>query len=238
MYTSEIIKPLENKMLKKILAIAMLSMSGHATCAADVPTFTDADWAGVPVPGTLSVDEVMRLFVGPVQKNGREWTLYSFNNDDLRAVTADRQFEARQLVDANLFAHQQFEVDSTGRLKIELFLVSMAKNFPRQVGDKEYFRPSRLPITTQLTAEELKNPIVIAVKSSSTFEEESRLARADIAKYQRALGVRNARQLLIFVRPDRADEVRAELEDMMADLEADEEIEEEAEEEADEFEQN
>jgi hypothetical protein len=234
MYTSEIVKPLEIKMLKKLLAIAMLSISGQAISAAAVPTFTDADWAGVPYPGALSKEEVMGLFVGPVEKNGREWTLYySFNNDDLRAVTADRQFEVRQLVDANLFAHQQFTVDRTGKLKVELALVSLTKLFPRQADDggEEYFLVARLPISTQLTAEELTNSVVIAVQSTSTFEEDEALARENLAEYKRTIGKRNTHNLRMFVRPHLVSL-------MGATLESDEEIEEEAEEEANEFEQN
>jgi hypothetical protein len=220
MYTSEIVKPLEIKMLKKLLAIAMLSMSGHAINAAAVPTFTDADWARIPYPGTFSAGEVMELFVAPLEKNGHEWTLASFKSDELRAVIADRQFEVRQENDPAIFAHQHFQVDRTGKLKIELALVSLTKPFSRQAddGDEEYSLIARLLITTQLTAEELTNPIVRAVQSPLTFEQESRLARENMAEYKRTIVNRNARNSLIFFRPDHADRVRGQFEYMNIDL--------------------
>lgn len=199
-------------MLKSLLAIIVLSVSSYGISAA-APGFTEADWEGVPYPGELTVEEVMGLFAGPIEKGGREWTLASFDNDELTAVTSDRRFEVRQLMDEDLFAHQQFKVDSAGVLKCELFLVSLTKTYPRTAGDgdEEFYLTARLPITTPLTAEELTNPIIREVQSDKTFEEESRLARENMAEYKRMIGLRNARHLLIFVRPDRVDEVAAML---------------------------
>lgn len=51
-------------MLKKLLVMIALSMGGHVVSAA-TESFTDADWAGIPMPGELSVEEVM----------GRLWDL-------------------------------------------------------------------------------------------------------------------------------------------------------------------
>lgn len=207
-------------MLKNLLVSVILGMSGQVISAA-VPGFTDADWAGVPTPGVLSVDEVMGLFAGPVEQGGHEWTLASFDNDELTAVIADRKFEVRQLIDEGLFAHQQFRVDSAGVLSSELFLVSQTKTYPREDedGDAEFYITARLPITTPLTAAELMNPIVKAVQSTLTFEEESRLARENMEEYQRTIGIRNARDLLMFVRSDRIDEVKAELDAELAECE-------------------
>lgn len=199
-------------MLKNLLAIIALSMGGYGISAA-TESFTDADWAGIPMPGELSVEEVVGLFVGPVEKGGREWTLASLNNDELRAVVADQQFEVRQLTDEDVFAHQQFTVDSAGVLRCEMFLVSLTKTYPTETEDdgRLFSLMALLPITTQLTPEELMNPIVKAVRSSLTFEEESRLARENMGKFERTVGARNARQLLMFIRPDRVEEYKAML---------------------------
>jgi hypothetical protein len=199
-------------MLKKILIIIAISLGGHVVSAA-TESFTDADWAGIPRPGEFSVEEVMELFVGPVNKRRRKWTLASFNKDQLGEVVADQQFEVRQLTDEDVFAHQQFTVDSAGVLKFDVFLVSRTKECPSQPGDGEsvFNLSTNLPITTQLTPEELMNPIVKAVRSSLTFEEESRLARENMGKFERTVGARNARQLLMFIRPDRVEEYKAML---------------------------
>ena len=200
-------------MLRKLLVIIAISMSSYGISAA-AREFTEADWAGVPAPGELSVEEVMGLFVGPIEKGGREWTLASLNNAELTAVIADRQFEVRQLTDGDVFLRQQFTVDSAGMLRRELFLVSLTKTYPREEGDEdeEFYLNAHLPILTQLKAAELANPIVRAIQSPLTFEEESRLARENMGEYQRTIGLRNARNLLIFLHPDRMEEARAELE--------------------------
>ncbi|QOL19636.1 hypothetical protein [Candidatus Bodocaedibacter vickermanii] len=205
-------------MLKKLLVMIAIIVGGHAVNAA-AASFTESDWAGIPTPGEFSVEEVMELFVGPVNKSGREWTLCSFTNDKLKDVTADRDFEVRQLVDEDLFAHQQFTVDSAGVLKFDLFLVSRTKECPSQPGDGEsvFNLATNLPITTQLTPEELMNPIVKAVRSSLTFEEELKLARENMGEFERTVGARNARQLLMFVRPDRVEELRAMFDEELGD---------------------
>ena len=197
-------------MLKKLLVMIALSMGGHVVSAA-TESFTDADWAGIPMPGELSVEEVVGLFVGPVEKGGREWTLASLNNDELRAVVADQQFEVRQLTDEDVFAHQQFMVDSAGVLKYELFLVSLTKTYPIETEDdgRLFSLMTLLPITTQLTPEELMNPIVRAVRSALTFEEELKLARENMGEFERTVGARNARNMLMFIRLDRVEEYKA-----------------------------
>lgn len=208
-------------MLKKILAVIAISMSGYGINAAAEPGFTEVDWEGVPSPGELTVDDVMGLFVEPIERGGRKWTLGSFDNDDFKAVIGDGQFEVRQIEDEELFAHQQFKVDSAGVLKYEMFLVSLTKTYEREAGDgdEEFYRNARLPITTQLTPEELMNPIIRAVQSDKTFEEESRFARENIEEYQRTVGLRDARQLLMFVHADRVDEVAAMLAEEAAGIE-------------------
>jgi hypothetical protein len=208
-------------MFRSLLVIAIFSMGGHAISAA-VPEFTDADWAGVPTPGVLSVDEVMELFVGPIEKSGREWTLASFDNDRLTVVMDDREFDIKEFVGEDLFAHQCFNVDSSGVLKSEVFLVSRTKTHPREEGDGDmkFYIMASLPITTPLTAAELMNPIVKAVQSTLTFEAESRLVRENMPEYMRTIGIKHARDLLIFIRPDRIDEMKAEFNEVSAGIAA------------------
>lgn len=159
----------------------------------------------------------MGLFVGSVEKDGREWTLDLFNNDALTAVVADRDFEIRQFMDEDLFAHQPIRVDSEGVLRRELFLVSRTKVYPKQAEDEdsEHAFTASLPISTPLTAEELMNPIVQAVRLPITFEEDLKLARDNPKEYKRTLGGVNASRLLVFIRPDRVEEFKAMLEEEM-----------------------
>lgn len=61
-------------MFKKLLTVITLCFGVQALNAA-VPEFTNADWAAIPAPGEVTVEEVMELFAGPLEKNGREWAL-------------------------------------------------------------------------------------------------------------------------------------------------------------------
>ncbi len=76
--------------------------------------------------------------------------------------------------------------------------------------DEEFNVAARLPIVTQLTDEELKNPIIKAVQSTMTFEAESKLARENMREFQGTIGKEKAHRLPMFMLPDRRAEFKAE----------------------------
>lgn len=169
-------------------------------------TFSDEHWVGIPAPGEVSVEDVMKLFSDPLESNSRKWSLSSFADGELKAIMED-EFEVRTLMDKALFAHQPFEVDSEGYIRYEVFLVSLTKIMPYEEGDKKEFAlNTRLPIVTKLTDSELENPIVKAVQSNLSFEEQSNLYRRNPEEFKRTQGIKKVHDLLIFVRPERVTE--------------------------------
>jgi|GEM_PF-3341281 len=178
-------------------------------------TFSDADWAEVPVLGELSSDDVMNLFSGPIENSGREWSLDSFDNDDLRAVVKDRQFDVKTLMDETVFAHQPFSVDSEGYLRYKVYLASRTKILPSEEDDSSSFALcAEFSITTKLTDEELANPIVKALQSSLSFEQQRKFFRENREEFERTEGMKNAGHFLIFAQPSR----RAEFEEELLEL--------------------
>jgi len=190
-----------------IIGCTNLSAS-DASCSTSLTlAFSDANWEAIPSPGEVSVDEVMSLGEGSIEIRDHEWRLGSFDNDDLRAVIADGKFELRPLMDEDLFAYQPFSVDSEGYIRYELFLVSLTKTMPPEDGDEEEFAlNAQLPIMTKLNDAELANPIVKAVQSNLSFEEQSNLYRRNPEEFKRTQGIKKVRDLLIFLRPERVAE--------------------------------
>lgn len=175
-------------------------------------TFSDSAWTSIPNPGTLSAEEVMALFAGPSEKDGREWSLDSFNNDELRAILADRQFDVKTLMDEAVFAHHPFAVDREGYIRYEFFLVSLTQFYPAEEADEPdtmYNLNTPLPIKTKLTPAELENPIVHALQSTLTFEEQRKLFRENPGEFARTEGTKKARNLLIFALPEKRSEIAA-----------------------------
>lgn len=174
---------------------------GSPSAAAEQVVFSDEAWAGIPDPGTLTKNDVMDLFVGEIEKDGRAWSLCSFNNDSLRAVTEDQNFDIEQLEEQGLFAHKKFSVDSEGYIRYELMLVSQTKTDIDEDGN-EFMLTAVLRIGTQLTSAELADPIVKAVRSPMSFELQSRLHRENPAEYERTVGADEVRKMLIFIKPE------------------------------------
>lgn len=209
-------------MLKSLLAIIVLSVSSYGISAAAEPGFTEADWAGVPEPGELSVEEVMELFAGPIEKDGREWTLDLFDNEKLKNLMDGGHLAVKTIESAECFAHQPFFVDSSGRLRYERYLISVTEVDPNAEIDPKAgeilklddvvvcVKLLRMPISTRLTEEDLNNPIIKAVQLDVTFQEQERLDRDDAENLRQTKGEENIRRWLVFVRPDRRAEIEAE----------------------------
>ncbi|QOL19639.1 hypothetical protein [Candidatus Bodocaedibacter vickermanii] len=178
-------------MLKNLLAIIALSMGGYGISAA-APDFSEADWARVPYPGEFTVEEVMELFAGPIEKGGREWTLDLFDNEELKNLMDGGHLVVKPIGLGEFFAHQPFFVDSLGRLRYEQFLISATEVDQNTEADPKAgeilkvddivlcVKKVRLPISMQLTEEDLNNPIIKAVQLNVTFQEQERLDRDDM----------------------------------------------------------
>jgi hypothetical protein len=175
-------------------------------------TFSDANWAAIPNPGELSAYDILDLFVG-LEKNGRNWNLCAFNNDEFKDILEDHQFDVRTLMDPDLFARHPFSVDSEGYIQYEVFLVSRTKTMPFEDEDgAEFALSTRLSIVTKLTDEELANPIVKAAQSPLSFEQQRKLFREKPEDFKGTEGIRNARRLLIFSRPEKRIEIERVIE--------------------------
>jgi hypothetical protein len=84
----------------------------------------------------------------------------------------------------------------------KVWLVSLTKTYPPEEEDGNVFIEVLLPISTQLTAEELTNPIIRRIQSTMSFREEFKLARENRAEYQYTIERRNAWYRLTFLTPE------------------------------------
>jgi hypothetical protein len=105
-------------MLKRLFTVIALCVGMQSADAALPDELNNADWAAIPNPGEITVAEVMELFAGSIVKNGREWTLASFDHEDISTVISAGQFEVMPVYKQESFAHQPFEVDSLGECYI------------------------------------------------------------------------------------------------------------------------
>ena len=196
-------------MVKGFLAVILMFCSVQDVRAATAePVFTDTDWMAIPEPGDIGIEEVKCLLTGSIQRGGHEWmAVTTWHSEELTAVTADGQFKINQFVTEKWFRHVPFDVDSKGRLRYEISLVSLTHQMQQEGGAVAL--SARLPIVTQLTAAELSNPIVCAVRSSLTFEDEVQLSRNNPEKYKHTVALDRVRKLSIFATDQQRDKVEA-----------------------------
>lgn len=177
--------------------------------------FSDADWASIPTC-KVTEDDVMNLFVGPVEIGGREWTMSDFNNDKFREVIADRQFDVRVFDDEDTFVHQQFQVDSEGYIQYKVAIESLTKILEETADEDgetvQFSLCSLFSVRTKLTAEELDNPIVKYLKSNLSFEEMNALHLRNSQEFEATVGLEEAKKVLVFLKPELHAEVIAALE--------------------------
>lgn len=116
-------------MVKGFLAVILMFCSVQDVRAATAePVFTDTDWMAIPEPGDIGIEEVKCLLTGSIQRGGHEWmAVTTWHSEELTAVTADGQFKINQFVTEKWFRHVPFDVDSKGRLRYEISLVSLTR---------------------------------------------------------------------------------------------------------------
>lgn len=196
-------------MLQKLFILIMVGIFcnhlnfGSASGMPEIPAFFDVDWASIPTCKVTEYD-VMNLFVGPVEIGGREWTMSNFNNDEFRAVIADRQFDVKVFDEEDTFAHQKFRVDSKGYIQYRFAIVSRTKCFDATDEDegKPYSLCSILTVSTKLTEEELDNPIIQYMQSELSFEEMNALHSRKPHEFEATIGLEEANKLLAFLKPE------------------------------------
>lgn len=207
-----------NKILKTVAAILYFnSYETNASTADHLPTFCESDWQNVPSLPAFTCHDIMEMFVGPVLKDAKLWTLEGFNNDDFKDVIDDNEFELRTFYDEseNIFHRPPFAVDGNNFVRFELFLVSKTKTYENNPNeddddDDDFMKIAHIPVARQLTEEEQNNPIIAYLRSSFTFEEQNNLHRTNPNAYLE-FATSKAFKLAIFVKPEALEEYLLEL---------------------------
>lgn len=156
-------------------AVLMVSNSLYASDGSNITSILkeeffpfEQDAKKIPTPLPMVISDVMESFTGPIHKNGREWSLARFDdNEELKTIINGQHFFLRPLNEGNSFFIEPFEVDRAGELRYTLCLVSDNNSL-----DAEGF-PDQLPFffSTHLTESEMSNRLVKRFILPFTFEE-------------------------------------------------------------------
>lgn len=141
--------------------------AGGEPTVADFPTFTDAKIAFMPSLTGITADQVMEVFAGDVDINGRRWGLRRLgNNDHLREAIegGPTHFTVNPLAD-DQFACPLFDLDKNAVWRMRVYIQHHEKTF-----DDGSPLAHTLEFITQLTSEEQENPFLAGLKGRFSFE--------------------------------------------------------------------
>lgn len=197
--------------MNKIITIFTLACLTFGKLSAS--QLSESNWADIPSPGDITWDDICAAQTAPIEKHGRTWTLALHNTTRFDFVThgGPSMFDVKMLGPSSQkeFSRLVFSVDSAGRIRYDVMLVSKDQldtgcDTTSDTQDSRFLFTARISFTTQLTPEELGNPIVAHLKSHLTFKEQDDLFESDEGEYQATVGSTNVQHLRLFVNPQYA----------------------------------
>lgn len=137
----------------------------------ELPSFSDEAWAGIPIPGELTTDDIIGILEGGIEKNGHLWKMVGGEKGFLKPVVAVIGDEAYtiHLRRSESYIHEEFAFrgDTYKSIKYALLLRSKTQFVWKPVTDsngrslqKHLPKTANLWISTDLSDEEVENPII------------------------------------------------------------------------------
>lgn len=183
--------------MKRLIRTALALFIGVVCIDASAPdvaytVFTEENFGKVPKlsPELLPVvrEQLIEssLVSADIELGGRVWRV-----TQARAANGQEILDAVSLlniiltIEGDPVVHSLFSVDSEGYIRYPSAICSSA--FDVELGAGEYRRPVRFHLTSKLTAAELANPLIQAMKRSKAFSEEDALVATNRGEYENYL---------------------------------------------------